>query len=120
VTDRPDRDDHAVVRPFADVLRDLGKGQVADDAGMLLQSLVEAVQTHGKKGTFTLKIEVAPMKGDVAALLVSAKAEAKPPAGDPIAAVFFADNDHNLVREDPRQLQLPIRDTDTNVAPLRS
>src|ERR1700730_2969259 len=52
------------VRPFADVLRDLGKGQVADEAAVLLTDLVTAVVTYGKKGIFTLKIAVAPFKGN--------------------------------------------------------
>jgi len=58
------------VRPFADVLRDLGKGSVADEAA----------------------------------------AEVKPPVGDPVAAVFFADDHGNLHRSDPRQEQLALRD----------
>ncbi|GGS88273.1 hypothetical protein ACFFV7_51110 [Nonomuraea spiralis] len=95
------------VRPFADVLRDIQGGEVADEAAMLMQQLVAAVQTHGKKGSMTLAIEVQPMKGNTSALMVSAQASIKPPKGEPTAAVFFFDGDNNLVRDDPRQLALP-------------
>ncbi len=91
------------VRPFADVLRDLGKGQVADEAAVLLTDLVTAVVTYGKKGHFTLTISVAPFKGSVDQVSVSAIAKSSPPAADPIAAPFFVGDGGNLTRNDPRQ-----------------
>lgn len=91
------------VRPFADVLRDLGKGQVADEAAVLLTDLVTAVVTYGKKGIFTLKITVAPFKsGDSSQVTVAAIATSRPPSADPIQAVFYAGNDGNLLADDPR------------------
>ncbi len=91
------------VRPFADVLHDLGKGQVADEASVLLTDLVTAVVTYGRKGIFTLKITVAPFqKGDNGQVIVQAVATSKPPSADPIAAVFFAGDDGNLLTDDPR------------------
>lgn len=99
------------IRPFADVLRDLGKGQVADEAAVMLTTLVQAVIAHGKKGTFTLKVAVAPLKGTTSQLQVSAQATSSPPAGDPVAAVFWADHAGNLLRHDPRQDPLiPLRE----------
>lgn len=98
------------VRPFADILRDLGRGAVIDEAAVMLQDLVRAVRDYGKKGTFNLRVEIQPMKGENQALIVSAKADAKPPAGEPTSAVFFADEHGNLLRDDPRQPQLPLRE----------
>ncbi|WP_067184537.1 hypothetical protein [Microtetraspora niveoalba] len=95
------------VRPFADILRDLKRGEVIDEAAILLQDLVRAVVVNGKKGTFTLKVEVSPMKGDSTALVVAAQASISPPKGQPAEAVFFADRDNNLVRDDPNQIALP-------------
>jgi hypothetical protein len=112
--------DFPAVRPFADVLRDLGKGQVADEAAVMLADLVQAVGTYGKKGTFTLKIEVAPFKGGTAQLMVSAVAKSSPPTGDPIAAVFFVDDAGNLLRNDPRQGTLPLREVARPDAQLRT
>ena len=91
------------VRPFADVLHDLGKGQVADEASVMLTDLVTAVVTYGRKGIFTLKITVAPFKsGDTGQVIVQAVASSKPPSADPIAAVFFAGDNGNLTSDDPR------------------
>jgi hypothetical protein len=90
------------VRPFADVLRDLGKGQVADEAAVLLTDLVHAVTAYGKKGTFRLDVTVEPFKGGTSQLMVSARATSHPPAGAPVAAVFFTDDRGNLLRNDPR------------------
>lgn len=95
------------VRPFAAVLQDLKRGEVLEVAATELQALVKAVITNGKKGSFTLKVDVAPMKGDSRALVVSAQVKTTPPAGQAAEAVFFADHDSNLVREDPDQLALP-------------
>ena len=91
------------IRPFADVLRDLGHGQVADEAALLLTDLVQAVVTYGRQGTFSLKITVAPFKGNTGQVTVSAVASSSPPSADPIAAVFWASEDGNLHRNDPRQ-----------------
>ncbi len=107
MTTAPTEDAPARVRPFADILRDLKRGEVIDEAALLLQDLVRAVQTNGKKGTFTLKVDISPMKGDSNALVVAAQASINPPKGSPAEAVFFADDDHNLVRDDPRQVALP-------------
>ena len=98
------------VRPFADVLRDLGRGQVIDEAAVMLQDIVNAVRERGKKGRLTLTVEVAPMKGDAAALVVSAQATAKAPASEPTSAIFYADQPGNLLREDPRQEKFTFRE----------
>lgn len=90
------------IRPFADILHDLGKGQVADEASVLLTDLVQAVITYGKQGSFTLSIKIAPIKGSTGQVTVSATAKASPPEADPVAAVFFADDSGNLSRNDPR------------------
>jgi hypothetical protein len=112
MTDQPQQDD-SQVRPFADILRDLARGQLHDEAGIQLQSLVQAVQVNGKKGTLTLTIEAAPMRGDQMAVMLSGKVTAKPPAGELAANVFFADAAGTLVRDDPRQMHLPLREVGT-------
>lgn len=98
------------VRPLADTLRDLGRGRVIDEAAVLLQDVVRAVKDSGKKGRLTITVDVAPMKGNDAALLVSANATAKLPPSEPIAGAFFPDVDGNLLRDDPRQPMLPLRE----------
>lgn len=107
------------VRPFADVLRDLGRGSVIDEAAVMLQQLTTSVADTGKKGRLVLVVEIAPMKGDNSALLVHAKADLKLPATEPISAVFFHDDHGNLLRDDPRQPQLPLRELNRDAQNLR-
>ncbi len=47
----PDNGHAAAVRPFADVLSEVNKGVVADEAATQLAELVTAVQQTGRKGT---------------------------------------------------------------------
>ncbi|TDD68588.1 hypothetical protein [Actinomadura rubrisoli] len=98
------------VRPFADVLADLGREKVVDEAGVQLQQLVNTVAESGRKGRLVLTVEVAPMKGNSAALMVHAKSDLKLPAAEPVGAVFFYDDDGNLLRDDPRQLKFNLRE----------
>lgn len=95
-----------VIRPFADVLHDLHRGQIADEAAAQLADLVQAVQGYGKAGTFTLHIKVEPFKGNDHQVMMSARCTSKPPAGNPVGAVFFTDDNGNLSRDDPRQESL--------------
>ena len=82
-----------------EVIADAGKLQVADEAAVLVQAVV----TYGKKGIFTLRITVAPFKnGDSSQVTVAAIASSRPPAADPIQAVFYAGDDGNLLADDPR------------------
>jgi hypothetical protein len=108
------------VRPFADILRDLGRGEVIDEAAVMLTELVQSVRSTGKKGNFTLRVEVSPFKGSSRQLMVTARPESKPPKGDPVAAIFFTDDAGNLLRNDPQQPTLPLRDIARADAELRT
>ncbi len=92
-------------RPIADFLAEHNKGAGAREASEQLQALVAAVQETGKKGTVTITVSVAPMKGgDNSVLITSVNVAAKLPVVEPKPAVFYADDDGNLVRNDPNQL----------------
>lgn len=108
MTDTPQQDDTGgQVRPFAAVLQDINNGQVADQLATDMQTLVNAVREHGRKGSMTLKVEVQPRKGNTYALNVTARVDTKLPAPEPVESVFFTDAEGNLHRDDPRQLALP-------------
>lgn len=108
--DTPDQEDTGQqVRPFSAVLQDLNGGQLADKLALDVQELVAAVRDRSRKGTLTLKLEVAPRKGNIDALNVTARVDLKLPEGEPMEAVFFADENGNLLREDPRQMTIPLR-----------
>ncbi|MFC5184396.1 hypothetical protein [Actinomadura harenae] len=98
------------VRPFADVLRDLGRAVVIDEAAVQLQQLATTVKETGKKGRMVLTVEIQPMKGNESALMVHAKTDLKLPSSEPIGGVFFPDQHGNLLRDDPRQIAIPLRE----------
>lgn len=94
------------MRPFTDVLRDIRKGRVVDAATDQLAEVVRAVLDTNKGGELTLKLSVKPQgKGDNA-VIVSAKVATKVPQADLPDALFFADLDGDLLRDDPTQSRL--------------
>jgi len=95
-------------RPFADVLLELAKGRVHNEASIALQDLVEAVQSTGKKGSVTLTVVVAPSKAE-GQVEVTAEVKPKPPRSTPPTSLFFITSDHNLSRTNPEQPHLPMR-----------
>ncbi|MFB4306926.1 hypothetical protein [Actinomadura sp. GTD37] len=120
MTDQPNNiepDDAGRVRPFAAILQDINGGEFATQIAGDMQDLVTAVRDLGRKGTLTLKFEVAPRKGSSTALNVTARRDLKMPAEEPIESVFFADSGGNLLRDDPRQLALPDLRTVTRGQP---
>lgn len=94
------------MRPFTDVLRDIRKGRVVEAASEQLAEVVKAVLDTNKKGEVTLKLQVSPQgKGDNA-VIVSAKLSSKAPQADLPDALFFADLDGDLLRDDPTQTRM--------------
>jgi hypothetical protein len=111
-----DSTDGPQVRPFAAVLTELAKGQIHADASEQLHDLVDAVQEHGKKGTLTIRIEVAPIaRDDTSVLVVKGSVESRAPKSPPSSA-YFVDGTGNLSRRDPRQTELPLEVVGSNSA----
>jgi hypothetical protein len=99
MTDQPGR-----TRPFADFLAEHNQGAGHRQAGEALQRLVAAVQDTGKKGSVTIKVDVAQMKDDETLLVTTVTVTEKLPVASPKPAIFYADDEGNLTRTDPRQL----------------
>lgn len=109
MTDIPD---DSRVRPFALTLQEIGGGRLAARVSDQLADLTAAVVATGKKGSIVLKVEVAPVKkANANTLMVSGSSKATIPESDDAAptSVFFATDDGNLSRDDPKQPQLPLR-----------
>lgn len=105
------------MRPFTDVLRDIRKGRVVDAASEQLAEVVRAVLDTNKGGELTLKISIKPQgKGDNAVIL-SAKIVSKVPQIALPDALFFADLDGDLLRDDPTQQRM-FADAKERVDPL--
>lgn len=102
-TKKPDEDD-PLIRPFASFIRELAGGRTHAELGESLHLLVSRVTDTGKKGQLILMIEVGPMKGDPETLVVTDKIRTKLPEHDRKPAVFWADKDGNLTRDNPAML----------------
>lgn len=101
-------------RPFMDFLREHRSGATHDELSDKLQDLVAAVVEEGKGGTLTLSIKISP-KGKHDGLEVAA--EVKLAAPKPVAgtSIFFASPENNLVRQDPRQATMELREVGPSV-----
>lgn len=96
------------VRPFADWLREQSTGRTHNDLSEALHDLLAAVAETGKAGTLTLVIKAKPMQGDMRAVVIVDDIKLAPPQPDRKANIFFLDAQGNPVRNDPRQMHLPI------------
>lgn len=105
-------------KPFAAFIQEQRNGGLHGELSHELAALVEAVQETQKPGTLTLTVKVAPNKDGVT-MTVTDKVVAKAPEVDRGAAIFFVQGDGNLVRRDPRQLEMPLREVERPAKDLR-
>lgn len=95
------------MRPFADVLRDMGQGKTYEQLGLSLAEVVEQVMLTRKAGQLTLKLKVKP-NGETS-VIITDDIETKIPQPSRGETLFYAAAGGNLVRNDPRQQDLPLR-----------
>lgn len=92
------------IRPFADWLREQSGGDTHEELGEGLHDLISRVRDTGKGGKLTLTVSVKPLKDDLNVLIVTDEIKLSLPEHDRKGSMFYADDDNNLVRNDPRQL----------------
>ena len=105
-------------RPFYDFLREHRNGVTHDELADALNELVAAVNDEQKAGSLTFTVTIKPM-GKSDGLEVSADIKVKPPKKTPGVSIFFATPDNNLVRQDPRQQSMELREVAPST-PVRS
>ncbi len=91
------------MKPITDILREMRKGRIVEDATEALREVVKAVDATEKAGTVTLKITVKPSKGGGTDKTLSVSIATAIPRPDLPDAVFFSTVDGDLVRDDPDQ-----------------
>lgn len=102
----PDSTKH--VRPFTEFLHLQRGGSLHVELGEALNDVVEAVTETGKGGKVTLTITVKPIgKSSHGQLMVTDAVKVTLPEGERGESIFFADDDHNLVRDNPNQPEIP-------------
>jgi hypothetical protein len=108
--------DTGQLRPFSSWLFEQRGGSLHGELTDRLAEVVAAVVEHEKQGTLTLKITVKPGE-DADYILVFDDVVAKAPEPAKSAALFYADKQGNLTRNNPRQPQLPLREVSGKEAP---
>ncbi|MFF4600130.1 hypothetical protein [Amycolatopsis sp. NPDC001319] len=88
---------------FAVTLAQLGKGKTNQRLSDELRDVVAAVTKTGKAGKVTLTVNVKPQKSVPGAVIVTEASKATAPVFDQQGAIFYATDDGDLVRDDPRQ-----------------
>jgi hypothetical protein len=102
----PDEARH--IRPFSEFLHLQRAGALQVELGEALNEVVEAVNETGKAGKVTLTVSVKPIgKSTHGQLLVTDTVKVSKPEGERGESIFFADDDHNLVRDNPNQPEIP-------------
>lgn len=101
------------------MLQQLNSGQVYQDLGDKLTELVLAVQETRKVGELNLQLKIKP-NGEYGVMIADTVKYKVPerPRGE---TLFFVNSAGNLMRNDPRQEQLPLRRIEAGMAtPLRT
>ncbi len=102
-TDAPE--EGAQRKPFAAFITEQRGGGLHGELSDALAELVLACLETGKKGKLVLEVAVASNK-DLATVTVTDKIKVTAPEIDRGAAIYFADEDGNLSRRNPRQMEL--------------
>lgn len=105
-------------KPFTDVIGELENGQLLRELTETVYNITHAVRETRKPGGLTLKLKFTPTgRGSVE---LDASFVANEPEHDRPTTTFFLSPDGTLLRNDPSQPRLPLREVenDTN-APVR-
>jgi len=97
------------VKPFAGVLREVRKGNLHSELSDALQEVTTAVIEHSKPGEIALKLKIKPTGEEAATVMIEDAVTTKVPQPTRPQSMFFADDEGNLNRRDPRQAELPVQ-----------
>ena len=97
---------------FAQFLQTYRKGALhAEMTEALAEAVCEAMKTQ-KKAVLTLKLTIAPSNDEVT-VYVSDDIVPKHPLPDKGGSIMYPDESGNLMRNDPRQPELPLQQVPT-------
>lgn len=97
--------------PVAAFLASHLNGRTEDELSAEFHTLLDAVRTHGKKGSMTITIVVDPPANgvDSAPMPIGVESAVKAPKPTPVKSLYFLDDDGQPVRDDPRQMAIEFR-----------
>lgn len=99
-----------MAKPFTDLVGEIENGQFLGDLTEAVHNIVAAVMDTRKPGRLTIKLAMTPTgRGTVD---LKADFDAVEPEHDRPSTTFFVDDGFSLVRKDPRQIEMPLREVD--------
>lgn len=100
------------MKSFAIFLADLNDGQTHAGLTGDLQELLQAVRAHGRSGSMTLRIKIAPANksGDVDKITITAERKVELPKPEAPSDFFWLTDEGEPTRQHPRQHALDLRD----------
>lgn len=104
---------------FHKFLQEHRRGSLHDEICDGLRELVAAVSEEGKSGSLTLKITVKPGGAKSDHLEVADELKVTLPKKVKGTSIFYATPENDLVREDPRQTKMELREIGPS-SPARS
>lgn len=107
MTDEPEQGTQR--KPFAAFMQEHRGGGLHAELSDQLAELVLATREIGKKGSITIKLDVAPNADGQTVTIVDTVTLKKPEAPHP-AGIWYSDEEGNLSRRNPMQQELPIRE----------
>ncbi len=103
---------------FQKTMLEIANGATVGELNDALHKVVAAVRQTGKRGTLTLTVSVSPAaKGATDVLMIETQVKTKLPEPERGMTIFYATDDNRLVRNDPKQQQLPLRVVDIDQQP---
>lgn len=102
---------------FLKVIQNHRKGGALTDLAAALREVAGAVSLVGKPGVVILKLNLLPSKAG--AFIVVDDISTKVPKADKEGSIFYADENHNLQREDPKQQVLQLRSVEGGAVDLQ-
>jgi hypothetical protein len=96
------------IRPFATWLSEQRNGVLSSELADALNMVVGAVQEVNKEGKLTLTLTIKPAGDGMVA--VQDKVALALPIPDKRPSMWFVDGDHNLSKQNPNQMTLPLRE----------
>ena len=92
---------------FITLLQNHRLGGALNELGQALRTVADAAQLTGKPGGITLKIAIAPTNSGAVEILDDIKVTM--PKAEKTGSLFFVGEDGNLLRNNPNQLEMPLR-----------
>lgn len=88
------------------------------DLSEAIRKVAGAVVTIGKPGKVILEFTLRPAQSAAGTLVITDEISCKVPKTTPRGSIFYADEQNNLVRNDPAQADLPLRIIDNQPEPM--